>query len=187
MASKRELQEILKDRYGINKNVSDALSQADSERMLALLEQEPSALKLVEAFAEKNFSLGRKNAQFGQQRGRAERKLETLQVEYQQLEQSVQSLERSNAAMAARKQQLESQQQQLEGDILALESKVGDLASKNTDLTVANTQLKKDNKELKNTVDLIKLRLTRDIKELLKYEDSELRKMAIRLFRWTLG
>lgn len=194
MASKRELQDILKDRYGINKNISDALSAADCEQMLALLEQEPSALKLVEAFAEKNLSLGRNNAQYGQQRSRAERKLEALQVDYQQLEQSVQALEQSNAALADRKQQLDLQRQQLEAEIqalsstnLRLESRVGDLSEQNVDLTEANTQLKKDNKELKNIVDLIKLRLTRDTKELLKYEDSELRKMVIRLFRWTLG
>jgi hypothetical protein len=54
-------------------------------------------------------------------------------------------------------------------------------------LTEANTQLKKDNKDLKNIVDQIRLRLARDTKELLEYEDNEIRKALIRLFRWTLG
>ena len=44
-----------------------------------------------------------------------------------------------------------------------------------------------ENKDLKNLVDAIKLRLTKDIQELLKYEDSEIRKALIRLFQWTLG
>ena len=48
-------------------------------------------------------------------------------------------------------------------------------------------QLKKDNKELKNVVDQIRLRLAHDTKMLLQYEDSEIRKALIRLFRWTLG
>ena len=48
-------------------------------------------------------------------------------------------------------------------------------------------QLKKDNKELKNVVDQIRLRLARDTKMLLQYEDSEIRKALIRMFRWTLG
>ena len=194
MASKRELQDALKERYGVNKNISATLSQADCERMLMLLESEPSALKLVEALAEKNLNLGRNNAQFGLQRSRVEKQLETLQAEYRDLEQSVQALEQSNASLANLKKKLESQKQQLEDDIqtltatnVSLESRVEDLAEKNEGLTTANTQLKKDNKELKNVVDLIKLRLTRDTKELLKYEDSELRKMLIRLFQWTLG
>ena len=61
------------------------------------------------------------------------------------------------------------------------------LTSQNDELIDANTKLKKDNKDLKNIVDQIRLRLARDTKMLLEYEDSEIRKALIRLFRWTLG
>ena len=68
-----------------------------------------------------------------------------------------------------------------------LSSKVQTLSTQNDELVDANEQLKKDNKDLKNIVDQIRLRLARDTKMLLEYEDSEIRKALIRLFRWTLG
>jgi FtsZ-binding cell division protein ZapB len=68
-----------------------------------------------------------------------------------------------------------------------LVSQVQVLTTQNDELTIANTQLKKENRDLKNIVDQIKLRLARDTKALLQYENSELRKAVIRLFRWTLG
>ncbi|MEQ9669030.1 hypothetical protein [Coleofasciculus sp. G2-EDA-02] len=55
------------------------------------------------------------------------------------------------------------------------------------ELVDANEKLKKDNRDLTNIVDQIRLRLARDTKMLLEYEDSEIRKALIRLFRWTLG
>jgi hypothetical protein len=61
------------------------------------------------------------------------------------------------------------------------------IVTEKDELAEANNQLKRDNKELKNIVDQIRLRLARDTKMLLQYEDSELRKAVIRLFRWTLG
>lgn len=61
------------------------------------------------------------------------------------------------------------------------------MITRNDELVDVNDQLKKENKDLKNIVDQIRLRLARDIDELLRYEDSELRKAMIRLFRWTLG
>jgi predicted RNase H-like nuclease (RuvC/YqgF family) len=66
-------------------------------------------------------------------------------------------------------------------------AKVETLTSQNTELTGANEQLKKDNKDLKNIVDQIKLQLARDTKALLQYEDNQIRRAVIKLFRWTLG
>lgn len=84
-------------------------------------------------------------------------------------------------------QALESQVKNLEQDNHNLSFKVQTLIGHNDELMAANTQLKKDNKDLKNLVDQIRLRLARDTKMLLQYEDSEIRKVLIRLFQWTLG
>lgn len=69
----------------------------------------------------------------------------------------------------------------------ALEAKYKILVSENNQLTKANEQLKKDNKILKNLVDEIKLQLAMNTKKLLQYEDSEIRKELVKLFKWTLG
>ncbi|HEY9833975.1 MAG TPA: hypothetical protein V6D26_25715, partial [Stenomitos sp.] len=55
------------------------------------------------------------------------------------------------------------------------------------ELSQVNEELKKDNKDLKNIIDAIKLRLAIDVKSLLRYEDSEIRKALIKLFNSTLG
>ncbi len=194
MASKDELQNALKEKFSINKNISQPLSKEECERLLALLYSEPSAAKLVESYADKNFSLGRNNANYARARNQVERKFEALQAEYLQLEKSIESIEEAKTALERRKELLEEEQKKLEAEVQSLSSKNQSLASKiqtlatqNDELTVANTQLKKENKDLKNIVDQIKLRLARDTKALLQYEDSEIRKAVIRLFRWTLG
>jgi uncharacterized protein (DUF3084 family) len=121
-----------------------------------------------------------------------EHKLADLQTKYFQLEQSVES-EAARIALGNTKR-LEEEHQQLEADMQSLFSnnqflaaKVQALTAQNDELIAANDQLKKDNKDLKNIVDQIKLQLAKDTKALLQYEDSEIRKGLIRLFRWTLG
>lgn len=192
MRSKSELQTILKEKYAINKNISQPLSAEDCERLLILLGQDQSAAKLVDSFIDKNSDLSQRNRRFGQQRGQAQKKLERLQVEYAELEQSINTL--------SPKQLLEERERLLKQN-LELNTRVSDLADKNKSLDLktqqlssdkdelveANTQLKKDNKALKNIVDRIKLQLAQDTQALLQYEDSEIRKAMIRLFRWTLG
>ena len=69
----------------------------------------------------------------------------------------------------------------------SLEVQIKTLTTKNKELASANQELQKDNKNLKNIVDRIKLKLAMDTKALLRYEDSELRKEIIKLFKWTLG
>lgn len=194
MASKDELQSKLKDQYGINKNISQALSREECETLLLLLDREPSAAKLVDAYARKNANLGSNNAVYARMRNQAERKLETLQAEYADLEASIQTLESSKTTLETLKKQLEQEQATLKDKIQTLstenqtlESKVGILTTQNDQLIEANDQLKRDNKALKNYIDAIKLRLAKDTKMLLQYEDNQLRKAVIRLFRWTLG
>ncbi|MFM6004193.1 MAG: hypothetical protein ACKPB7_13115, partial [Sphaerospermopsis kisseleviana] len=62
MVSKSQVQTVLKQKYGINKNISDVLDKEECERLLTILEDEPIAVKLIESFAEKNSSLGKNNA-----------------------------------------------------------------------------------------------------------------------------
>jgi len=194
MASKAELQAALKEKFGINKNVSQPLSQEECEKLLDLLHQEPSMVRLVVSYSNKNFTLGRNNANYSRAHKQAERKLETLQADYLQLEQSIASMEAAKKDLKIRKGSLEAGQKKLEIEVQMLSSKnqsldstMQTLTTQNDELNIANSQLKKENKNLKNIVDQIRLRLARDTKELLQYEDSEIRKAVIRLFRWTLG
>ncbi|WP_250565194.1 hypothetical protein [Adonisia turfae] len=194
MPSKKELQAILQNRYGINKNISQPLDTEDCEQLLATLQSQPSAVKLVDSYASKNSELGKNNRYYGQLRSNAEKKLKKIQSEYQELEVQIAMVEKAKANLSERKQIITKETAALEADVkrltaekLHLNSKVQTLTTQNDELFEANAQLKKDNKELKNIVDHIRLRLARDTKMLLQYEDSEIRKALIRLFRWTLG
>ena len=68
-----------------------------------------------------------------------------------------------------------------------LQSEVKVLASEKDELVEVNDQLKKDNKALKNLVDQIRLKLAIDVKTLLRYEDSEIRKALMKWFKNTQG
>ncbi|MBH8555863.1 hypothetical protein I8751_26665 [Nostocaceae cyanobacterium CENA357] len=68
-----------------------------------------------------------------------------------------------------------------------LEAQFQNINFQNSELIQANDQLKKDNKSLKNIIDAIKLKLALDTKRLLQYEDSEIRKALINMFKSTLG
>ncbi|MDV3348152.1 hypothetical protein QGP82_05590 [Leptothoe sp. LEGE 181152] len=194
MPSKKELQAILQNRYGINKNISQPLDTEDCEQLLATLQSQPSAVKLVDSYASKNSELGKSNRHSNQLLSDAEKKLQKLQSEYQYLELQIATMEKAKANLSEPKQVTSKEKATLEAEIKRLtaeksylDSKVQNLTTQNDELVDANTQLKKDNKELKNIVDQIRLRLARDTKMLLQYEDSEIRKALIRLFRWTLG
>jgi chromosome segregation ATPase len=194
MPTKSDLQDTLKAKYGINKNITQSLSAVECEELLTLLQRQPSALKLAESFIAKNDELSRNNRNFGQQRSQAQKKLKSLQEDHEKLEKAIQEIEESNISLiehkerlAQEQQALKTQVQQLEDNKKTLSGKVQNLTAQNDELVDANEQLKKDNKDLKNIVDQIRLRLARDTKMLLEYEDSEIRKALIRLFRWTLG
>lgn len=194
MASKADLQTQLKDLYKTNKNISEPLTRDECEAMLLLLAENPSALKIVETFVNKNSSLGKNNTVLGGQRSRAERRFETLQSEYDALEISIADLESTTNALNQRKLQLEADRSALSREIeqigtqnKALSEKVGKLNVLTDELTDANDQLKKENKALKNLMDAIRLRLAKDVKQLLNYDDSEIRKALIKVFKSTLG
>ncbi len=194
MKSKVELQTQLKDQYGINKNVSQSLSRDECAALIERLSQDDSVAKIIAAYVDKNTTLGKNNATYGRARSQAETKLQTLQTEYDDLEASIAALESTNQTLNTRKQQLESDRQTLSTEIEKITAENQQLGTQVTNLNVladeltdANDQLKKDNKALKNTIDAIKLRLTKDIKQLLRYEDSEIRKALMKLFNSTLG
>jgi chromosome segregation ATPase len=194
MASKNELQDILKSKHNINKGISDPLNLEECERLLDVLEIEIGTAKLVQSFAQKNSELSGRSRSLGLRRSNAESKLESVQAEYRELEDSIRQIEASKTTLENKKRQLDQEKQDLESQIqtlssenLSLATRVDALAANNNELLEANDRLKKDNKSLKNIVDAIRLRLARDTNELLKYEDNELRKALIRLFKWTLG
>lgn len=194
LLSKSDFQNALKEKYGINKNITQPLSLEDCEKLLSLLHNQPSTVKLIESFRAKNLDLSQNNRLFGQQRSRAEKKLNALKAECQQLEKAISDLEKINIELGDRRGKLSKERHELETQIeklsdqnQSLSKKVQSLTNQNDELFDANEKLKKDNKDLKNVVDQIRLRLARDTKMLLEYEDSEIRKALIRLFRWTLG
>jgi chromosome segregation ATPase len=236
MANQDELQSILKERYGINKNISQALTAAECQRILTLLEAESSTAKLVDAFIGKNRELITNNQQYGRQRSKAEQqvqlekerveamqielqasqsasqllqaKLQTAQqtaidlrtqlqgaeAESQKLQASIAQMVASKETLIDRKQNLTQETAQLEAEIKALtarsqalEVQVGQLKSEKQELVVVNDDLKKDNKRLKNIVDMIRLKFSKDVDQLLRYEDSEIRKALIKMYKSTLG
>lgn len=187
MPTKGTLQDTLKATYGINKNITQSLSAVECEELLTLLQDQESANKLVQSFIVKNEELSQNNRNFGQQRSQAQKKLKSLQIENEKLEKDITALQDRRGRLSQEQQELEEQIKQLSEQNKTLSGKVQTLTTHNDELVDANEQLKKDNKDLKNIVDQIRLRLARDTKMLLEYEDSEIRKALIRLFRWTLG
>jgi chromosome segregation ATPase len=85
------------------------------------------------------------------------------------------------------KAELSKVKEELEKDKAELFRVNEKLEKDKAELFRVNEKLKKDNKDLKNLVDAIKLRLAIDVKSLLRYEDSEIRKALVRLFKSTLG
>lgn len=194
MASKDELQNTLKEKYGINKNISQTLNKEECEQLLHILASEPSAVKLAEAFALKNSNLGRNNAFYSRMRNQAESKLTILQEEHRELEESIKTLEASKGLLEDKKKQLEQDREKLETEIQrlsarnnTLDTKVKKLALEKDELVEVNDELKRDNKQLKNLVDAIRLKLAVDVKKLMQYEDSEIRKALAKWFKGTQG
>lgn len=194
MLSKDEIQNSLKEKFSINKNISASLSKEECERIFELLKYETIVAKLIESYVDKNSKLAGNNSAYGRSVSKAKSQLEYLEKEYDSLKNYIESIEEAKITLEEKKKLLEAEKNNLEGEVKFLTSNnealtfnVKTLTEQNHELTGANERLKKDNKDLKNLVDQIKLRLARDTKELLKYENSELKKAVIRLFAWTLG
>jgi chromosome segregation ATPase len=195
MASKPELQTILKDRYRINKNISEVLTLVECQRLITLLEAEPSAIKIVESFIGKNVQLTTNNQQFGKLRADAEKKKQAAEAEFAALQASIQQIEQGNGALGLHKQRLMQQTATLEAEVEALkarsqqlEGQVQALDSDKKVLVGVNDDLKKDNKRLKNIVDAIRLKFSKELNQVLKDpEDGNIRKSLVKLYKSMLG
>ena len=95
-------------------------------------------------------------------------------------------IERLEKAHELEREKLEARIQSLfsENDPL-VGAKIKTLVSQNNELIKVNNELKKDNKFLKNSVDAIRLKLAIDVKNLMKYEDSEIRRSLAKWFQGT--
>ncbi len=96
-------------------------------------------------------------------------------------------IERIEEAHKLEKEKFEAKGQSSSSKDNFLEAKVKALVSKNDELIKVNDELKKDNKALKNLVDRIRLKTAIDVKNLLKYEDSEIRRALAKWFKGTQG
>ncbi|BAY10753.1 hypothetical protein [Calothrix sp. NIES-2098] len=85
------------------------------------------------------------------------------------------------------REKYEAEIQRLSDQNKSLDLQLNTIKSQKNELIQVNDQLKKDNKALKNLIDAIKLKLAIDTKRLLQYEDSEIRKALINMFKSTLG
>ena len=112
---------MLKEQYGVNKNISRSLSAQECSQLLVLLQSQPSAVRLIESFSSKNDELSKNNRHFGQLRGRAEKKLETERAQYNQTISQLQveqaQFEQQISLMHQERAQLNAQLLQLEADI----------------------------------------------------------------------
>jgi len=96
-------------------------------------------------------------------------------------------IERMETAHGLEKKRLEAEAQSSSPRNDFMEAKVKALVSQNSELVKVNDELKRDNKSLKNLVDRIRLKTAIDVNNLLKYEDSEIRRALARWFKGTQG
>lgn len=108
-------------------------------------------------------------------------------AENKRLESVISQLENKAKSVILQNEELVRINEQLKKDKSELVKASEQIKKDNNELVRVNEQLKKDNKDLKNIVDAIKLRLAIDMKNLLRYEDSEIRKALVKLFNSTLG
>lgn len=185
--TKSELQNILKQKYQINKNISRVLTLQECKQLLNLhsVIEDRSLKKLLLAYHHKNSELSKNNATLGRQRV-AERKLAQLQQQYLELER------RNNHAEA--EQQLDREVQRLRAQIdnlttnnQQLNERVKRLDTDNQQLIKVNHELMQDNKLLKNYVDALRLRLSREFRLILNLENSEIKLALAKLYKSMLG
>lgn len=120
------------------------------------------------------------------QKGLLTRKTNQFELSQEQYQTDIKQL---NLKIELLKQQVKgsdsSEQAQKIELIEQLTIKVKKLDADNQSLIKVNSELKKDNKNLKNIVDAIRLRIATDMKEILKYQDRDLRQAILQLFKST--
>lgn len=96
-------------------------------------------------------------------------------------------LESKVRILTSEKRELIESNGQLRRDSKDLIEVNNQLKKDNKNLIEVNDQLKRDNKDLKNLVDAIKLKLAIDVRQLMQYENSEIRKALAKWFKSTQG
>jgi regulator of replication initiation timing len=203
MAVKAELQDILKERYGINKNISQPLSPLECQQLITLLSSETGVAKVVESFIDKNKELTTKNQQLGKRVVKAEKgvAVEKGKVEFEQERVEVLKNELKLARMELQNRQGgvnpiqdSSQESSIENGVpmlterlKMLEREMTVLTSDNKKLVEVNDDLKKDNNEMKNIVDAIRLRFSLEVEQVLKSDNSGIRRAITQMYKSVLG
>ncbi len=88
----QKYEDELKEKYGINKNISNQLSSEQQKEILQLIENNDAISKLVRGFVVKNKELSNNNRKIGRQREDAKRKLNYKEEENQELATKVSQL-----------------------------------------------------------------------------------------------
>lgn len=87
-----DVAEKLKNIYGINKNISNPLTDSQKEELLYLLENNNTVLDFTKSFVAKNKELGNNNRKIGKQRERAKRDFEDQKERNEELNTEVSQL-----------------------------------------------------------------------------------------------
>jgi hypothetical protein len=196
MAVKAELQNILKERYGINKNISQPLSALECQQLIRLLSSETGVAKVVESFIDKNKELVTKNQQLGKRNVKLVEKVEVeqekatvLQNELKLARMELQNRQGgvSSIPNPSEESGIDNQVPVLTDRLKMLEREMNTLASDNKKLVEVNDDLKKDNNEMKNIVDAIRLRFSLEVEQVLESDNNGIRKAITQMYRSVLG
>ncbi|MGK7910202.1 MAG: hypothetical protein AB4050_01785 [Synechococcus sp.] len=174
MATKNTYQNTLKKDFGINKNISEALTEEQCKELLERLQNDDGTLNLVRSFIGKNKELSKNNSQYGRQREDAKRKLEALRIEFDNYK-------------AADDGGKETVPVELTEDMKALQDENTQLKLELSALKANNDDLMRDNRHLSNLVNLIKLRTTQGIRKMISGPDSEVKRELAKFLESTLG
>lgn len=82
--------------------------------------------------------------------------------------------------------ELQAQLKVLESDRDVLLASKDEMEKQTDELKKVNDSLMKDNRQLRNLLDQIRLQVAQEMKSLLRYQDSEIRRAVIRLFQKTV-
>lgn len=166
---------------------SEGWTQADAKRALELINfntnpDEITIRRAISSFAGSEL-INRQRLQAAQ-KGMVTKKNKEIERNNHEYTAKIDQL---NRFYKQEKEKYEAEIQGLSDKNKFLENQLQAINSQHNEVIKINDQLKKDNKALKNLVDAIRLKLAIDTKRLLQYEDSEIRKALITMFKSTLG
>ncbi|MBD2358899.1 hypothetical protein H6G41_30605 [Tolypothrix sp. FACHB-123] len=166
---------------------SEGWTQADAKRALELINfntnpDEITIRRAISSFA--GSELNNRQRLQAAQKGLVTKKNKEIERTHQEYSTKVDQL---NKYQKQEREKYEAEIQRLSDRNQSLELQFQTITSQNNELIQINDSLKKDNKALKNLIDAIKLKLAIDVKRILQYEDSEIRKALIHIFKSTLG